>query len=271
MKPDTSSQIVQELLESGRITSFPVIDAHGHMGTWPGIWFPRAHPDRMIATMDRCGVSTLVFSHHNALQDPQTGNEKTQQAVDRFPDRLIGYYGVNAHYPENIRDITNNFSRLRGFAGYKILAGYYQTPITLPDYAPVWAHAHEEKRPVLLHTWGSDICAGCRQVKEIAERYPDVRILMGHSQYGKWDEAITLAKEFPNVYCELTAAGDVNGVVQKMVDDGIEEKVLYGTDLPWFDPMHTIGAIAFCRISDTARKRILHDNAAGIFSRWMSL
>jgi predicted TIM-barrel fold metal-dependent hydrolase len=270
MKPKTSSAIVQELLETGRILSFPVIDAHGHMGTWHGIWFPRSEPDPMVATMDRCGLGTLVFSHHHALQNPQADNEKAQQAIDRYPDRLIGYYAVNARYPKNIQDITQNFSRLRGFAGYKILAGYYQTPITLPEYAPVWAHAHEEKRPVLLHTWGGDPYAGWRQVKEIAGRYPDVPILMGHSQYGDWNEAVALAKECPNVYCELTAAGDQNGVVQKMVDEGIEEKVLFGTDLPWFDPMHTIGVIAFCRISDTARKRILHDNAAQIFSRWLT-
>ncbi|MBN1555218.1 MAG: amidohydrolase family protein [Phycisphaerae bacterium] len=270
MKPRTSSPIVRELLETGRITSFPVIDAHGHMGTWPAIWFPNSDAQQMIHTMDRCGVSTLVFSHHNALQDPQTGNETAQQEIDRFPDRLIGYYAVNARYPENIREITRNFSRLRGFAGYKILAAYNKTPITLPEYAPLWAHAHEEKRPVLLHTWGGDTCAGWRQVKEIAERYPDARILMGHSQYGDWDEAISLAKEFPNVFCELTAAGDVNGVVQKMVDDGIEEKMLFGTDLPWFDPMHLIGVIACSRISDAARKRILHDNAAELFSRWLS-
>ena len=41
---------------------------------------------------------------------------------------------------------------------------------------------------------------------------------MGHSQYGDWDDAIALAKDFPNVYCELTAAYSAGGAIQKMVD-----------------------------------------------------
>ena len=269
MKPRIDSAIAEELLETGTLRSFRVIDTHGHMGPVAGLWCPRAATEDMVATMDRCGVQWLVFSHHDALQDSVSGNRKAQQAIDAFPGRLLGYYAVNPNYPEHLAEAVRGFGELRGFAGYKILAAYYGTPITLPACRPLWAHAHEAKLPVLLHTWGGDTNAGWRQVREIAERYPGATILMGHSQYGDWDEAIACATDFANVYCELTAAYSVGGAIRKMVDAGIEDKITFGTDLPWFDPMYGIGCVVFARISDAARRKILRDNAERIFSRWL--
>ena len=269
MRARVNSQIAQELLDTGRLSSFRVIDTHGHMGEWSGIWFPRPSAEDMVSTMDRCGVEWQVFAHHDALQNPAAGNLKAQAAIDKFPDRLIGYYAVNPNYPDQLAEAVKGFGHLRGFAGYKILAGYYATVITDPPCRPLWEHAHEAKLPVLLHTWGGDQFAGCRQVREIAQKYPGATLLMGHSQYGDWDGAIQLARELPNVYSELTAAHAVNGLIEKMVAEGIEDKITFGTDLPWFDPMYAIGCVVFARIGDTARRKILRDNAAVIFQRWL--
>jgi len=268
MKQQINSAIVQELLETGRLASFNAIDTHGHMGPNGGLWMPNADTRDMVRTMDRVGVEWLVFAHHDALQNPITGNEKAQRAIDAWPSRLLGYYAVNPHYPEQLKQAVKDFGKLRGFVGYKILAGYYGTPITDPVCKPLWAHAHEEKLVVLLHTWGGDRFAGWPQVQQIARKYPGVRILQGHSQYGEWDKAIECAKKLKNVYCELTAAYAANGVVQKMVDEGIEDRITFGTDLPWFDPMYGIGCVVFCRISDAARRKILRDNAERILRRW---
>ena len=269
MKPQIDSAIVEELLTTGTLSSFKVIDTHGHMGPYAGIWFPNPEPADMVRTLDRCGVEKLVFSHHDALQNSAAGNRKAQEAIDAFPDRLIGYYAVNPNYPDQLKQAVADFDSLRGFAGYKILAAYYGTPVTEPACEPLWAHAHETKRPVLLHTWGGDPNAGWKQVREIAEKYPGATILMGHSQYGEWDKAIECARDFDNVYCELCAAYSVGGLIQKMVEAGIEDKIAFGTDLPWFDPMYGIGCVVFAHISDTARRKILRDNAVRIFGRWM--
>lgn len=270
MKALIESDITQELLNSGATQSFRVIDTHGHMGHFGGKWMPNAEPADMIRTMDRVGVEYLVFAHHEALQDPERGNRRAQEAVDQWPDRFLAYRAVNPNYPDDVRRAVDTFSTLRGFVGYKVLAAYYGTPITLPACVPMWQHADAEKLVVLLHTWGGDQCAGWRQIREIAEKYTDAVILQGHSQYGDWDQAIRCARDFPNVYCELCAAYAANGLIQKMVDEGIEDKITFGTDLPWFDPMYGIGCVVFARISDDARRKILRDNAMRIFNRWIS-
>jgi predicted TIM-barrel fold metal-dependent hydrolase len=92
---------------------------------------------------------------------------------------------------------------------------------------------------------------------------------MGHSQYGMWDEAMATARECPNVYLELTAVPAVSGVIEKMVSGGLAGKMLYGDDLPWFDPLYSIGCIVFARIDEDARHAILHRNAERVFEAWL--
>lgn len=269
MRPGLKSEIAAELVETGRLSSFKVFDAHGHMGVHSGIFMPAAMAEEMLEVMDHAGVEWLAFAHHDALQDQVTGNQKAQTAISAHPSRLLGYYAVNPNYPEVLEEGVNNFASLQGFAGYKILAAYYGTPITDPSCQPLWAHAHEEKLVVLLHTWGGDACAGGQQVEEIAARYSGATIIMGHSQKPQWRQAIELAQKHDNVYCELCAAYQVSGVVRLMVEAGIEDKILFGTDLPWFDPAYGIGCVVFSHISDTARYQILRGNAERIFARWL--
>ncbi|MCD6364766.1 MAG: amidohydrolase family protein [Planctomycetes bacterium] len=162
---------------------------------------------------------------------------------------------MNPNYDEQVRRGAESLGVLRGFVGYKILAGYYRTPITSDVCKPLSKYANAEKLVVLLHTWGGDECAGWRQVRQIAGACPQVTILMSHSQCGDWDEAIALATDFDGVCRELTAVNAHNGVIMKMVDAGIEDKITFGTDLPWFDPMYGIGSMVFCRIRDEARRK----------------
>ena len=110
-----------------------------------------------------------------------------------------------------------------------------------------------------------------------------MRIFMGHSGYGEWDEAISLARDFPNVYLELTAVYathdgivlkwapernfgiGVNGIIHRMVSEAGSHKILFGTDMPWYSPHYAAGAILFSHITDDDIHNILHRNAERIF------
>ena len=86
-------------------------------------------------------------------------------------------------------------------------------------------------------------------------------LLLGHSLHGAWGEAVAIARESPNVYLELTAVLDDRGVLELFVAEGLSERLLFGTDLPWFDPHHGIGAVLSAEITDADRHNILHRNA----------
>ncbi len=263
------SPLAQEFLAKGKFESFDVIDMHTHPGPYSAIWFPNAEPAQMIHTMDRSGVKLICAAPHCALTDSKRGNAYTERMYAKWPDRVLGYWSINPNYPERTKAEVEDFGNHKGFVGFKFLSDYHKYPITGDVYAPVLERANAERLLVLMHTWGGSQFDSPKQVEELAKRYPDAIFLMGHSGYGDWDASIHNALEYPNVYLELTAVHDANGVYEKMVDAGCSEKMLYGTDLPWFDPHYVIACVLFARISDADRHNILHRNAERLLQRWM--
>ena len=257
---DTLSK--RELWEKGRSDAWPVIDMHGHMGPWPGIWFPRASAESMVHTMDQAGVRMLCFCHHAALLSPDIGNAANVEAVRKFPDRLRAYFGINPHYPEMIaRDLAGWDDHRDVYVGIKLLSGYHGVAMDAPAYEAAWRFADEHKLLALCHTWGNTQFNSRSHVSHVAQRYPNVRILMGHSLYGCWDDAIAVGREFPHVYLELTSVLRNRGVLESFVEAGLSGQILFGTDLPWFDPHADIGAVLGADITDGDRHNILHRNA----------
>ncbi len=257
-----SSALAREFWEKGRSETCPIYDLHGHMGPWTGIYFPRCSPEQMLATMDECGVKLLVFSHHEALLSPEIGNRSTVAAARRFPDRFKAYCTINPNYPELVEaELASYEQHLDVYVGLKFHPDLHGTALTDERYHPAWEFADRRRLPVLSHTWGGSPVCGPEQVRKVAERYPNVRLLAGHSVHGDWDDAVDLARSFPNVYLELTALFDDRGVLEKFAAEAGSEKMIFGTDLPWFDPHQAVGSLLSAHLSDEDLHNICHRNA----------
>ncbi len=256
------SDLAREFWELGKSDSCPIYDMHGHMGRWQGIYFPRAETEQMIGTMDECGVRLLVFSHHDALLAPDIGNRSAVEAVRKYPDRLRAYCVVNPNYPDRaMADIVTYEQNRDAYVGLKFLPDYHGLPLTHGDYRAAWEFAAEGELLVLTHTWKDSELDGPATIRTVAERYPRVKLLLGHSCHGDWDAAVSLARDFPNIYLELTAVFDDRGVIEKFAGEVGSHRMLFGTDLPWFDPHHAIGVLLSAAISDEDRHNICHRNA----------
>ncbi len=257
-----NSPLAEEFWEYGRSESCPIYDMHGHMGAWAAIYFPRGEPEGMLHTMDQCGVRMLIFSHHLALNSPDIGNRESVKAVRRSPHRFRAYCVINPNYPEIVEADLASFSEHRDvYVGLKFLSDYHRVAVNDERYRFAWEFADRHSLLLLMHTWGGSVYDGPSAIRPMLERYPNVRVLLGHSCHGDWDGAARLARDFPNAYLELTAVFDNRGVLEKFAGEVGSERMLFGTDLPWFDPHHAIGALLSARISDEDRHNICHRNA----------
>jgi uncharacterized protein len=257
-----TSPLAKEFWEQGKSAACPIIDMHGHMGEMASIYFPRGDTASMIGTMDSCGVKLLVFSHHLSLFAPNLGNQPSIDAVRQYPDRLRAYCVINPNYPEIAAREIDAFETYRDvFVGFKFLSDYHKVPLTDERYQPAWEYADQHGLLLLMHTWGGSAFDGPQCIRPMAERYPNVKILMGHSCHGDWDAAVSLANDFPNVYLELTAVFDNRGVLEKFASEAGSHKMLFGTDLPWFDPHQAVGALLTANLTDEDRHNICHRNA----------
>jgi predicted TIM-barrel fold metal-dependent hydrolase len=256
------SPLAQAFWKNGRCDDCPVIDMHGHMGRFRGIWFPRDTPEAMIRTMEGAGVRLLCFSHHVSLSVGELANAPAVEAVRKYPHRLRAYMAVNPHYGEAVDQALASWQDYRDvYVGFKLHPSWNRTPLDSPAYEKVLRFASERSLPVLVHTWGDDPVCDAGAVRRAAGRHPDCRLLLAHSLHDRWDEAVKAALDFPNIYLELTAVLDNRGALEKFVSAGLGRRLLFGTDLPWFDPHHGIGAVLSADITDADRRNILHRNA----------
>ena len=261
------SPLQREFWEQGKSADCPIYDMHGHMGENAPIYFPRQTTEAMLGTMDECGVKLLTFSHHLALFAPNLGNAPSIETVRRHPDRLRAYCLINPNYPEiAARDIAAFEDHRDVFVGFKFLSDYHKVALTDPRCAPAFEYADAHGLLVLMHTWGGSSYDGPEVLRKVAERYPRARLLLGHSCHGEWDKAVRLARDFPNIYLELTAVFDDRGVIEKFVNEAGSERMLFGTDLPWFDPHHAVGVLLSAQISDDDRHNICHRNAESLLA-----
>jgi predicted TIM-barrel fold metal-dependent hydrolase len=120
---------------------------------------------------------------------------------------------------------------------------------------------------VLAHTWGGSRYDGVEEARKIAEKYPDLVLICGHSFHGDWDNGLSLS-EFPNVYYELTAVFDDRGVIERIASKAGSGRMLFGTDLPWFSTHHGVGALLSADITDEDRHNIMHRNGERLLGRF---
>lgn len=240
------TELIKKFFEKGKVGDCPIYDIHGHMGPFSSIYFPYTEPEEMVKRMDRAGIKMQLFCHHSALFTPELSNKKNIEAVEKCPDRLRAYCGINPNYPDIIEKELKTFEKYKNkkiYIGFKFLSDYHQIPITDSRYKPVWEYADKEGLPILIHTWGGSSYDGEKLVREIAKKYHKVIIFLGHSLHGKWDEAVKIAKEFSNTYLDLTAVLDNRGILEKFVEGAGSERILFGTDFNWFNHHYYIGSI----------------------------
>lgn len=260
-----SSRLAAEFWANGHSDSCPVIDTHAHMGPFYGIHFPLDTAEAIVRHMDRTGVRLACFAHHDALFSPEIGNSSALEAVKAHPERLRAYLSINPNYPELVRkELPLLDAHPEAFLGLKLHPSSHNTSLESSAYSEAMALANERKMPVLIHTWGGTQFCGPAQISSLAARYPNAVLILGHSLYGAWKEAIVVTKEHPNTFLELTAVVGKRGVVEMLVAGAGSERILYGTDLPWFDEHFYLGNILCADISEDDRHNILHRNAERI-------
>ncbi len=287
------SPISREYLERGSSDSCPIIDMHGHVGPFYGCYLPSNSAEQMCRRMKRAGVRRIVCSHHSALAcDVELGNRAMQDIVVAHPDEFLAYWVINPNLPQVTARDLKTFHTRTGFVGLKFWPDYHLVPVNSPKYAWALEFADERALLVLVHTFGESPFDAPELLGEVADRYPRARFLMGHSGYGEWEKSAAIARDLPNVYLDLTSvvqaldfsqmpggslmprvpaiSPHVNGLIEYMCAAAGSDKIVFGSDLPWYSQHYHAGAVLFARITDDDRHNSLHRNAERLLGEHLS-
>jgi hypothetical protein len=244
----------------------PVVDVHGHIGSWERTVTLLRTPEDIVSSMQRCGVHQMVASSFSAIHgEMQLGNEETRQAVQRFPGVLFGYAVMNPHYRNDCkRELKRRFSRDTGFVGLKLHCGLHGVQLQDSGYAYALGFANEHGLPVLVHGGGHD------KWTEIAARYPHAAFIMAHAcAWNGWDpqgaELYRPVRDTANLYVDVAGSAAHRGALRALVDLVGAKKVLHGSDCPMFDLAFELGRIALSDLSSKEKRTICVRNALRIF------
>lgn len=100
---------------------------------------------------------------------------------------------------------------------------------------------------------------------EMAEKYPDCKFIGAHmGGMMNWERVLHYIKDTSNIYFDTAYCANFmsDEMFMEMFRAYGEDRILFGSDLPWSYPRDEINMIDRMPISDSAKDKIFYKNAA---------
>jgi predicted TIM-barrel fold metal-dependent hydrolase len=223
----------------------------------------RGDADGLIEVKDAMGVqTTAVMSWVGPIgSDPLESNDIVARACERHPGRFLGVCYVNPVLLSPEEQMAEVRRRVEG-QGFVALKPYVRTGLRYDDplYQPCWEYADARGLYVLVHTGGP--AGEMDMVAALARRYPAAQWVVAHSggSFAMARSVAAVMKQCPNVWAELTLTPVTNGVIEWMVGEVGDDRILFGTDAPMRDPRPQFGWVVWSDLPVESRRRILGEN-----------
>ena len=126
---------------------------------------------------------------------------------------------------------------------------------------PVMERARKYGLPVLFHSW-SDTYSHPHAIGNIAGRYPEVTVIMGHMGFEEWLEAVMVAKRNSNILLDTTGTTSDLVIIKTAYEELGAERIVFGSDAPALGVGPEMAKVQYADIPEEAKKKILGENMA---------
>lgn len=156
---------------------------------------------------------------------PKPNNDIVASAIDRFPDRFLGWAAVNPKIPSSLEELESYLSNPR-FIGVK--AHPFMHKYSIKELDRVALMCETLKKPMIIH-----LSSEKDSYKYLPEKYPDLKLIYAHAGLPFWKELWKYAKHQPNVYVDTSSDYLNSSIVEMAVEALGYQKVLFGCDGPY--------------------------------------
>ena len=272
LRPARPGKLWQTMLE-GRPLATDIVDAHGHLGP-SGLYLHAAanaeeETTEWLRGKDRLGIRTSIVSGLEALfSDPVAGNYALEKSLSPYGDRFLGYVAFNPYYAEELKPQLDDYFSRPFFVGFKLLCDYWRVPLTDPRFETVWEYAHQQRLPILMHTW-EGVNNRPSLLKDIVKQFSDAIFLLGHCGGGESgrQEAEELAIANPNVYLEWCGSFCCLKPFEETLRRVSHQQVVFGTDAACHSPAWELGRMLSLDVPDETLVPILGATMRNILAR----
>ncbi len=249
-----------DLLDRVKMGEIPsdieVYDAHAHLGKWYSVTMREHNAQDLVAIMDYMKFRRMAISSSMAIcSDFQRGNDEVIQAMECYPGRFFGYITINPNYADGMMDEILRLEHHKDIIGLKIHPHYSGVPVNDKRYEEVFSYAEKKRWVVLVHTFSyGDIAL----MQKVIEAHPSATFILAHcGAHTGMELTAKIIRDYPNAYCDLPMGSAPFKTVEYLVENGDENKILFGTDSPLADYRITYGRVLFSDISEEAKKKIM--------------
>jgi len=200
--------------------------------------------------------------------------------VAREHPQLIPFIGLDPSMSESELLDEIEARRGEGARGIKLHPAAQRFYPNDERLAPVYARATELGWPVIFHSGAFALGpaatdqATLRYFPPLLRAFPDLTVVLGHMGFGDFDTCAAIATDFPNAMfdCCFTVNGtDISPAISDEEAAAAFRKVgtnrvMFGSDYPWFDPALDAARIERLPLSDAEKRAVLHENAARVFA-----
>lgn len=205
-----------------------VLDVHTHLISQPlldgltGGGVPTAGAEDLIAQLDSASIDkavVLALGYWTLPDDSnvEAENDFTASEVAKYPDRLIGFCGINPRFESALAEIDRCLAH-PNMVGIKLQGGEYDwtDPVLVSSISAVLAKAGELDAPVLLHVNGPPLDS--RSIENVFATLganQNTRIVIAHAGgTADWETELYLIPQYlvpplinpENLYMDLSSS-----------------------------------------------------------------
>jgi predicted TIM-barrel fold metal-dependent hydrolase len=231
------------------------------------------------ADLDIIGV-LLAWDAETATGLPPLRNDEVAEIVRRYPDRFIGFAGVDPWKGKKaIDEIERAVSEL-GMKGAKFHPGIQAFCPNDARFYPLYEKIVELGVPALFHTGTNGLGAGLPggmgikldytrpiYLDAVAADFPELTIIGAHPAWPWHEEMLAIIGHKSNVFMDLS--GWLPRYIPKVIMDEarkrLQERVLFGSDYPFILPERWLSDFeSLDGFTPEVRQKILYENSARV-------
>jgi len=226
----------------------------------------RAKIDKIIL----CGNPDLISPEGcegNPVRAMRRLNDQVRAACSRFPDLFVGGVMVHPEFvDESLKEIETRIEK-EGFVGIGEICQYRTGHKTdCEGMREVLKLAAQLDVPVNIHASTPEHTDGLRSLMSAV---PDATVIMAHvGGFLNWRNGIFLAKEFPNLFVDISGIViQWGGTFKEVLANISHKRLLFGVDFPLIEFESVTAPFYASKMSAESREKIAYKNTLGIYKR----
>lgn len=249
-----------------------IIDTHVHIADpCPRDDANELKEAELLSIMDEYGVEKVWISSVAGLYatgDYPASNKYMYELSKCCGNRIVPFFTVNPNYGVSTLEEIKRCTEEYGFRGMKFHPWLQAFPVTLPIINCIIEECIRYKLPLLFHD-GTPPYSSTLQIANLAERFPEATVILGHAgNVEAYANAILAAQRLPNIY--LCLSGPSISQLQAIVQAVEPSKLMFGSDFGMSRnpaPLkYRLQMWDYVELNSETRNMIFYRNAADMLS-----